>query len=387
MRLFLLPVLALLAACGASGSGGDVVVRDSAGIRIVENPAPGGRVAFELEPEPVLSIGSLDGAPEYTFQGVRDAALLPDGRIVVADGAELRFYDEGGRHLRTAGGEGEGPGEFSFLNAVVPCGGEIVAGDMRQQRLSVFDIEGTFLRTEALPSSGHRIFSQSLEACDDAGRPILRAPMPVGPAEAGDESTTPVLRVDLAGDRVDTVARLPTRPSTGGMSSPFAPSARFAFGGSMAHALDTERMEVRSHGPDGALLRIARVPHTPRPVTDADNRRAIEDRLGAMPPEFAEMARRQMEQAAVPAHMPAVRTLAVDAAGRLWIQPFSPPWEEDAGWLVLDADGALLGTVELPPRFRPLRIAEDRILGVAQDELDVSYVRVYRYGRSGIGDQ
>jgi len=33
--------------------------------------------------------------------------------------------------------------------------------------------------------------------------------------------------------------------------------------------------------------------------------------------------------------------------------------------------------VELPPRFRPTAVLGTHVLGVARDELDVEYVRVY----------
>lgn len=65
------------------------LVRDSAGIQIVENPAPpaGSRLGWRIGPEPGVSIGSSDGEEPYLLYLAYDATILTDGRIVVADGA------------------------------------------------------------------------------------------------------------------------------------------------------------------------------------------------------------------------------------------------------------------------------------------------------------
>lgn len=373
----------VLPGCGAAGSSDAPVVRDSAGVRIVENAAPGERVAFVLDAEPAVSIGSLDGPPEYMFEGVADAARLADGGIVVADANELKFYDAAGAHRVTAGGEGEGPGEFSYLNAVVPCGDVILAGDMRQQHLSVFDRQGTFLRTRPLPASGSPVFALFLEGCDDAtGLPLLRVPMTYSPTDPEGTRTDTVilLRPDSSWAGADTAASLPAVVRTGGMGTSFDPAMRYAFDGADIHVAYTESIAVRTYDRAGTLERIARVPHQPRPVSAGDQQRAIEARLADVPASFAERLRPELEAATPPTHMPAAGSLLADATGRVWIQRFSAPWEDRAtDWLVLDRDGALLGSVQLPPGFRPLDIGEDWILGVWENDLDVPFVRLYRF--------
>ena len=90
----------------------DTVVRDSAGIRIIENPPPAerSRLGWRIGPEPTLTIGAVDGEAPYIFAYARAATRLSDGRIVVADygSMELRIFDgESGTHLATRGGVGE----------------------------------------------------------------------------------------------------------------------------------------------------------------------------------------------------------------------------------------------------------------------------------------
>jgi len=97
-------------------------MRDSAGISIVESSAPewAHGTGWTVEPTPVVSIGSADGAPECQLTNVSAVVELSDGRIVVADGGsmQLRTYTPDGRCVRAVGGRGRGPGEFSRVTVV-----------------------------------------------------------------------------------------------------------------------------------------------------------------------------------------------------------------------------------------------------------------------------
>jgi hypothetical protein len=78
-----------------------------------EHARPTDLPTLELSVEPVVVIGTEAAEPHLLF-GVTDAVRLPTGRIVVAHcgTSELRYFDPHGRHIRTVGGRGGGPGEF-----------------------------------------------------------------------------------------------------------------------------------------------------------------------------------------------------------------------------------------------------------------------------------
>src|SRR5688572_10255310 len=108
-------------ACGGSSTSQSSVVRDSAGITIIDNASPlwtDSAAAWRMDETPSLEIGVVEGAPEYQFSGIRRALRLPNGEFLIADGGsrELRFYDAGGNHLRSSGRAGEGPGEFRVIS-------------------------------------------------------------------------------------------------------------------------------------------------------------------------------------------------------------------------------------------------------------------------------
>lgn len=133
------------------------LVRDSAGIRITENPRPpeGSRLPWRIGPEPALSIGRLEGEEPYMLHEVGSIARLADGRIVVANrgSSEVRVFDASGGHLVSWGGQGEGPGEFLSLTRVAPWPGDsIVAWYSPGLGISVFDSEGNYGRSFVLRS-------------------------------------------------------------------------------------------------------------------------------------------------------------------------------------------------------------------------------------------
>lgn len=138
-------------------------MRDSAGIRIIENPRPadGSRLPWRIGREPSVSIGEFDGDDPYILHEANDAVMLPDRRVVVANTGtdEIRLYDAEGNHQITWGGSGGGPGEFEALVGIAPWPGDsILAWEARRSSSgradlwsgSVFDLAGSLaVRSES----------------------------------------------------------------------------------------------------------------------------------------------------------------------------------------------------------------------------------------------
>ncbi len=87
----------VLTSCTGDHRLSSVVVRDSAGVTIVESiePAWGEGEGWTLSEEPAVAIGREDGPEEYSLYQVMGAFRLPDGSFVIANGGsdELRYYD------------------------------------------------------------------------------------------------------------------------------------------------------------------------------------------------------------------------------------------------------------------------------------------------------
>jgi len=110
--------------------------------------------AFDIESLPILQfkerlrLGSLEDA-DVGFSRVGGVSVDPAGRIYVAEYLDknIRVYDLAGRHVRTIGGEGEGPGEFRDISGFGVVGDTIWAIDVRLRRMTLFDSVGEVLTT------------------------------------------------------------------------------------------------------------------------------------------------------------------------------------------------------------------------------------------------
>lgn len=89
---------------------------------------------------PSFHVGELDGPSEYVLGSI-DAVARTDSTIVLLDSRShlVRLFDHQGRFVTSAGGPGQGPGEFVRPNAMtIDSLGSIFVTDVRAMRLNVF---------------------------------------------------------------------------------------------------------------------------------------------------------------------------------------------------------------------------------------------------------
>lgn len=389
-------LLPLLAACGdaaAGDSAGGVVVRDSAGIEIVENAAQswGEAEGWRLSTEPLLQIGRAEGDAEYLLDRVTGARRLPDGRLLIPNGGsgELRYYAADGTHLRSVGGQGEGPGEFRNIDWVRPYRGDsLIVHDRSLRRATILSTEGEFGRVISLSSPGEGTPPIPEGAFGD-GTLLGRLTVLVGPDEirTGMRSSDAMYATFAAADGafIDSLATIPgserhllAEPQMVMITTPLlSPEPHVTVAGDRAFIGHGGTFEVREFSTDGMLHRLIRTSAPAVLVTDADLDRLVEERLAGI--EMEEARRRSAEVYALmprPEARPAFTALMADDAGNLWVQQSRLPWESGM-WYVFDSSGRLLGPVEMPSGFEPSHIGEDFVVGVVTDELGVQRVRVY----------
>ena len=123
-------------------------VRDSAGIRIVENAPPAvSNEVWSVDTVPVLRIGQVNGMPEHQLYRVGPLARLSDGTVVVALVSELRFYAADGTWMQTVGRQGGGPGEYEEIGMLRRLRGDsLLVWDGGQRRVTVLGPDGSFGR-------------------------------------------------------------------------------------------------------------------------------------------------------------------------------------------------------------------------------------------------
>ena len=379
-------------------NGSASAVRDSAGIRIVENARPpeGSRLAWRIGPAAAVSIGAFEGEEPYLLHWALDATRLRDGRIVVANAGtdELRVFDGQGHYLATWGREGEGPTDFRSLADVETWPGDsIMAWYTGAMGMAVYDSAGSFGRTFVLQSSenvgwlrprpaaartdGTLLSTRDVEDLDSAiveiwdGDGVMSASLGAHPAEET------IIMIDEQGVR--NLASL-------------AYSRRLVTGiwGELVVASHTSRYEIRAFRGDGSLDRIVRRDHVLRSPTEADREPFVEDQMAnilatpGLPEQLVDMARRELARVPFADYFPAFSSVIGDALGQLWVEEYRYP-REDRGstlWTVFDPEGHAVGFVETPEGLEVYEIGEDYILGRVRDELDIESIQLWALERS-----
>jgi hypothetical protein len=382
------------AGCGGAQAGPAAVERDSAGVRIVENPAAlADRPIWAVAAEPTLEIGLLEGEESYQLSQVQSARRLSEGRIVIANGGtqDLRFYDAAGTHLKSVGREGEGPGEFKGLGVTVVLPGDTLAAyDWNLRRVSFFDPGGGFVRSVGFDyPAGFPIpvgrFQGGSWLCS---RGFSFAPGHDGSAIVRD--TVPFLVFDASGSVQDSIGPFPGTEfyvRTSGRSAfasslPFGRTTEAAVVGDRFYAGHTERYEITRYTSEGEAELILRLQRAPVAVTPDDLARYKAERLEDADATFRQQTARNLEEMPYPGTFPAFADLVVDPDGNLWALDFPRPGDERRRWVVFAPDGRALGAVETPPALRVLEIGRDYVLGVWQDDLDVEHVRLHELRRT-----
>ncbi len=369
--------------------------RDSAGIRIIENPSPpdGSRLGWRTDSEPTVSIGVLEGEDPYMLFAVRDATILSDGRIVVVGGNELRVFDPLGDYLETWGGEGEGPGEFTDLYQADPwLGDSLVAGDFRHETMTVFDSDGNFGRIVRLEDSP----IVSLRAVFELGLyRVMRDGSILLAREPSHPDTVDIAIFDAEGGSRRSLGSHPgwetyflERANTL-YNVIFSRTLAMAPWGHLVVITPTDRSEITAFTRGGTVARIVRLGHEPRATAQAHVDAYIEAEVSRVPSEMVEFRARyrgEFQDLPVAERLPAFTSVMTDALDHLWVEEFAVPGEERPGvlWTVLDPEGRVLGFVETPEELEIYEIGADYIVGKTEDEeFGVESVQVWRLDRSG----
>lgn len=374
-------------------------VRDSAGIRIVENRL-GSVPARRVSAEPIVSTtGSADG--ETALYRVRAVDRRADGSWVVANGGsrEVLILGEDGAVRSVLGRAGDGPGEFAALWGVVVLPGDsILAWDRQNARGTVFSPDGEVARVFTAEGDGFPRGSTLVGRMGD-GTLVLQGSRGLGGDGIPDEGVfrpdAIYLRMNDEGGGIEPLATQPgtelflsVESASGTITAvsiqpfPFHRDAALVVSDTRLVSGVTERAAFTVREQGGQTVEAWRIRVAPEPVEAADWDAAVDwlaDRA-----DDADAARRVRSfHAGVdrPAFQPVWEDLFMDETGRLWIQRYRPVGSESPNaWWRLGPDGALEDELTLPDRFRPLWATESRVAGIRTGQLDVEHFEVREIG-------
>jgi hypothetical protein len=378
---------ALTTACGGAEPEGESsgvsepLVVDSASVRIVENGRPSA-ARWRAEALPAFILGWGSGDPTFTW--LQSGQILPDGGALVGEFAAGIIYRVGpdGSVVDTWGRKGQGPGEYQGLDALLVKRDSVLVSDGRLRRLTYLSWDGGVLTTQRLAGA----FLHQLSSILPDGR-LLLIPGD-GYAALGETrpewvfERQPILAISLEGSTPDTLAHLPhlrrwygTRGGSPGPISMKGRAGGFTEGFAWARA---DQPEVRWYDGSGRLVQLARWEEDPMPLTPDWRRRVAqfyEDAFRSSGTDEAVVNARLAElEEGLDLHdapLPYWDQFYVDRQGNAWLGEYALPGEPPVRWRVLTRDGALVGWIDLPDVAYILDIADDRILAVRLNELDV----------------
>ena len=407
LRYIILIVLPFLWACEGGGLNSDgVTVADSAGVAIVSNAEAAWREGdrWRLESSPGIEIGVVDGEAAYQFDRIIGATTLSDGRIVVADmgSSQVRVFDESGRHVKSIGGAGDGPGEFRQITGLQRLADDGLAVENQQHRVQIFGPDGTLRDAVTTGTFNMNIDPITFHVNPPAG--VLVVGWVDDGSFIGWRSTQPSFtpnrefveaetlkhtysRFGPDGEELEEIVRLPgttfhphpmnlVLPGVFGSRTYVSKwEGRLIFGNSGSGEVFWYRLS-------GDLDQVARLPWDQRPTSEEMIERYVQ---GSVPPLPEGIARDRTFKE----ELPAFSDLIVDAVGNVWLRRYEVDhafttmqyirtFDIPSTWVVLDPTGRWLGEVEMPANFTALEIGVDHVLGVRRDEFEVEYIEVYR---------
>lgn len=390
--------------CWTAPTAAAQATRDSAGIRIIDNAKPAwspGR-EWRLSEQPILVIGGGAGA-DGALGRIAGVTRLSDGRVVVADQStlQLKFYDASGRHLKSVGGKGQGPGQFRDFNTITRLAGDSIAVETRDIA-SIFAPSGTFVRNVQFgpfsPGALQTPFVSALGRFDNGTAVVADFPQgqrgPAGARQWVDSAS--LFLVDRAGTVVRPLGKAPIVVFVAGTTHPspldFGPQAAYASSGLAFHWGFPDQYAIRVYDADWKLERIIRRAWTPRPLTGAEIDVYVDGWMQMWSKQTGaerETERKEMREQTYPEFLPAYSAILATAPGEIWVR--EPDLTGAPGcwclaglstvpskWSVFDAGGRWLGDVAMPPRFIPLEIGADYVLGRSRDADDVPHAVMYR---------
>lgn len=375
-----------------------VINTDSAGVVITT-------IGEELDNVPRWDVDTIAqvtlASPDSTgFVFVSAAHWVSEGRILVADARQrrLQLYDSSGRHLRTIGRDGDGPGEFRGMMTVSVVGDTIGVWDLSARRFSLLTIDSGFRRVVPTPQKPSDLDTPREIWITSGLRPLTYwlsaewpGPLPqsmrirkwqfIGQLSLSDsEARTLSSSATFNGPYSGQSARGDARQLYSNL--PFiAPAAeRVAYGSG-------ETFEVRVADRDLATQQIIRWSLADETLSDTEVANAREQLFASLPPgapraKIEEAVNNIVATELLPKVRPAISRALWDDAGRLWLGRFDAPVRglaEASDWVILDNTSRPVGRVRLPRVARLENVRGRNLLVSVRDSLDVQTVQVWRF--------
>jgi hypothetical protein len=380
--------LLLLVGCEPRTDREAVIVRDSAGITIVdsdgEQPGWAEGTAWTLSPRPRIQVGNQPYDPSQRIFRAEHARRTPDGGIAVANRGmgDVRLFDAGGYHLQTLRIVVDPTIDAGRPRRVYPLSEDSLLIYLGGGELSLRSPERGVL--EQLPVQlpegieGEPVPAGDLFADNTL---LMIAQLPTEPGLSGLQRTRMrLLRYGMDGRVIGSFGDYDADTEiVGDGVYVWGPSAHVAVADSTIWYAPGDRWEVREIAPDGRTLRIFRIDRPMDTVMGADRSAFRVGAVRQLRAEGEENAEAIVDAYTYAETFPAWSQILVDEVGNVWARGYR--WFEmgaDYPWTVFDREGRYLGEVIVPYPLTVHEIGDDYVLGHMSDGRGGEAVYIYR---------
>ena len=254
----------------------DVKIKIENGIQVVynpKNPSPLPGTLNQLILREDLCIGDEEGE-EFIFSQTRSVQVDEEENIYVLDLKEVcvKVFDKNGKHLRTFGERGQGPGELQYPSRMhLVAGKELLIYDAGNSRLSFYSLHGKCLREI---STGKYIFQRTIP--DSKGNIItelvIYGDKPVTEIKKFDPNLNPIITIEAVEMEVNPYAVTLVIPAF---------SVRVMKNDNIVWGFPQDfKYEIFVVSPEGKTIRKIVKNYDPVKITKKDKEKTIKDTLG-----------------------------------------------------------------------------------------------------------
>jgi hypothetical protein len=354
--------LMMLVSCQKQSAEWKGIIEEVDGIIVVKNPKKPmyGEGVFSMEED--LTLGEKEGREEYMFSRIIiDVDDNENIYILDVKASNIRVFDKNGKHLKTFGKIGQGPGEFQkpidFIQ-ITPQR-ELAVYDLPSRHFIFFSLEGKYLRQLSGARIGGVLAKVKIDTCRNFVVRRLGGP-PSIELHKYNANLEPLL----------TIFKEEEKPSPRGELNVLKPYLYFEItkDNNIVWGF-SDKYELQVLNPEGELERRITKDYKPVKINEKE-KEIIRER-------YARLATLGMSyKLNFPKYFPPFESLTIDDKGRIFIGTYE---KTEDGWEyhdVFDAEGRYI--VRVPLQATPYIWKKNRMYSIYRDEEGYRFVKRYK---------
>lgn len=358
----------MLVSCGGQKAEWKGTIEEEDGVTVIKNPKEPmyDESVFVLEDD--LTIRGDEEKEEQMFQDIRTFDVNDNGDIYILDekAANIKVFDSNGRHLRTIGKKGPGPGEFEMpISIAITPRKEIIINDMGKRALAFFDLEGHYIRQLSIADKflffGPRVTSQGHLIASH----MVPAETPTSELKIFDSGLNLITALtSIPGDKPPVINFFTARTMSSLLWS-MNYQDEIIWGNFLGGDY-----ELNIHDREGRLVRKIIRDYDPRALTAGDKERMMDETFGDSP------ARNQW-QVRFPSNYPPFSGFTCDDEGRVYVKTYEKVKEEEGSYFdIFDPEGRYIAKILF--EVNPMILERGYLYTIEEDEEGYQIFKRYK---------